>query len=375
MALTQQIIARLKPAAKPYEVRCEKLRGLLVRVQPSGTMSFVCQYARGKRITLGDARVLTLEQARAKAKEILGQAATGVDPKEERKPKVGPTTLGQFLDKHYREWIVNHHRHDDNLKRINASFHDLLPTPLNDIIPWTIEQHRKARKEAGIADSTMNRDVAALRAALNRAVDWGLIETNPLKSLKQIKTDRQGVIRYLDAGEEQRLLESLDRLSPGRRLRPMVLVSLHTGLRWGELAALRWPDCDLQLRQLTVRGAGAKSRQTRHIPLNDTSYSAIKDWAAYCQGDDEGKLDGLMFPGKVGELDNIRKSWKTLINVAGIQNFRWHDLRHTFASKLVQSGVDLNTVRELMGHQSISMTLRYAHLAPGNRAAAVALIG
>ena len=90
MALTQQIINRLKPEPKPYEIRCDKLKGFLIRVQPSGALSYVCQYARGKRITLGDARVLTLEQARTKAREILGQVATGADPQQERKPKAGP---------------------------------------------------------------------------------------------------------------------------------------------------------------------------------------------------------------------------------------------------------------------------------------------
>jgi len=369
MALTQQTVTRLKPDTKPREIRDDKIKGLLVRVQPSGTMSYVCQYGRGKRITLGDARILTLDQARTKAKEILGQVATGTDPQEDRKPKAGPLTLGRFLTDHYQEWITNHHRHDDNLNRIRASFADLLDTPLTEIIPWTIERHRKARKDAGKAASTINRDVAALRAALSRAVDWGLIESNPLKPLKQIKTDRTGVIRYLEPAEESRLLAALESLKEGDRLRPMVLTSLHTGIRWGELAGLYWKDIDLQARRLTVRGEGAKSRQTRHIPLNDTACSALLDW--------RGELPrmGLVFPGKAGVLDNVRKSWASLLQAACIEEFRWHDLRHSFASKLVQSGVDLNTVRELLGHQSMQMTLRYAHLAPEHRAAAVARIG
>jgi integrase len=371
MALTQQIISRLKPVAKPYEVRCDKLKGFLVRVQPSGTLSYVCQYARGKRITLGDARILTLDQARTKAREILGQVAAGVDPQEERKPKAGPLTLGRFLTDHYQEWITSHHRHDDNLNRIRASFVDLLDTPLSDIIPWTIERQRKARKDAGIAAGTINRDVAALRAAINRAVDWGLIESNPLKPLKQIKTDKQGVIRYLEPAEEARLLAALDNLKPVDRLRPMVLLSLHTGLRWGELTALCWKDTDLQARRLTVRGEGAKSKQTRHIPLNDTAHGALMDW----QGQSSTLPANLVFPGRTGPIDNVYKHWATLLKAAGIEGFRWHDLRHSFASKLVQAGIDLNTVRELLGHQSLQMTLRYAHLAPEHRAAAVARIG
>jgi len=369
MALTQQIIARLKPDEKPYEVRDDKLKGFLVRVQPSGSMSYVCQYGRGKRITLGDARILTLDQARTKAKEILGQVAAGVDLQEERKPKAGPLTLVQFLTDHYGPWQKTHHRRGDSEKRLTTSFADLLDKPLSDITPWLIEKHRKARKEAGTADTTINRDTVTLKAALNRAVDWGLIDDNPLAPIKQMKTDRTGVIRYLEPAEEARLLAALASLKEGDRMRPMVLVSLHTGLRWGELAGLYWKDVDLQARRLTVRGEGAKSRQTRHIPLNDTAHTALLDW--------RGELPrmGLVFPGKAGVLDNVTKSWTRLLNTAGIKEFRWHDLRHSFASKLVQAGIDLNTVRELMGHADIKMTLRYAHLAPEHRAAAVARIG
>lgn len=385
MALTQQLITRLKPAAKPYEVRCDKLKGLLVRVQPSGALSYVCQYARGKRITLGDARVLTLEQARTKAREILGQVATGTDPQEERKPKAGPLTLDKFLADHYGPWQKTHHRRGDTEQRLRAAFPDLLTKPLPDVTPWLIEKHRKARKEAGTAETTINRDVVTLKAALNRAVDWEFLDVNPLAPVKQLKTDRQGVIRYLDPAEERRLLAALDQLPDHKRLRPMVLVSMHTGLRWGELAALRWPDCDLRTRLLTVRGTDAKSKQTRYIPLNDTAHAALVAWAAHCQAeadaetddDTDAALDGPIFPGrgKTGALDNVRKSWATLLKTAGIKEFRWHDLRHHFASRLVQNGVDLNTVRELMGHADIKMTLRYSHLAPEHRAAAVARIG
>jgi integrase len=187
--------------------------------------------------------------------------------------------------------------------------------------------------------------------------------------VKQLKTDRQGIIRFLDPMEEQRLQVALEQLPAGQRLRPMVILSMHTGLRWGELAALKWKDCDLHTRLLTVRGEGAKSKQTRYIPLNDTAQASLMAWTTHMPP------EGLIFPGKAGPLNNVKKSWASLLKSAGITNFRWHDLRHQFASRLVQKGVDLNTVRELMGHQSITMTLRYSHLAPEHRAAAVSRIG
>lgn len=377
MALTQQIINRLKPDAKPYEVRCDKLKGFLLRVQPSGTMSFICQYARGKRITLGDARVMTLEQARTKAREILGKVAAGADPQEERKPKAAAMTLGEFVESHYKPYAETHHRSLKNLNCLRSTFASLLDRPLADLTPWQIELHRKARRAAGVADTTINREVVVIKAALSRAVDWGIIDGNPLDNLKQLKTDRSGgVTRYLTAAEEQRLLTALAALKPRDRLRPMVLLSLHTGVRWGELVALTWADIDLPGRRLTVRGAGAKSRQTRFIPLNDTARAALEDWQTIRRTALGDAVIGLVFPGRgAGTVDNVRKHWATVLVAARIEDFRWHDLRHSFASKLVQSGVDLNTVRELLGHQSLQMTLRYAHLAPEHRAAAVARIG
>jgi integrase len=140
-------------------------------------------------------------------------------------------------------------------------------------------------------------------------------------------------------------------------------------MRRGELFALEWRDLDLDRRTLAVRGDNAKSGKTRHIPLNDEAADTLSHWQGQ-QGD-----NGLVFPGKEGlPMDNINSSWRHLMERAKITRFRFHDLRHTFASKLVMAGVDLNTVRELLGHADIAMTLRYAHLAPAHKAAAVELL-
>ena len=147
----------------------------------------------------------------------------------------------------------------------------------------------------------------------------------------------------------------------------MILLFLHTGLRRGEVFNLTWADVDLGRANLTVRGTGAKSQQTRHVPLNTEALAVLKGWR------DQTKSDDLIFPGKNGErFNNIRRSWAGVLDAAKISGFRLHDLRHTFASRLVMAGVDLNTVRELLGHSDYAMTLRYAHLAPEHKAAAVA---
>ena len=114
--------------------------------------------------------------------------------------------------------------------------------------------------------------------------------------------------------------------------------------------------------------AHAKSGKTRYVPLNDEAVRILKTWRT-----SDVTPTGYVFPGAGGErLIDVKTAWKPLLRVAGVTGFRFHDLRHTFASRLVMAGVDLNTVRELLGHADLKMTLRYAHLAPEHKAAAVA---
>jgi integrase len=135
------------------------------------------------------------------------------------------------------------------------------------------------------------------------------------------------------------------------------------------LSALTWADIDLVNDQLTVRAEDSKSGKARYVPLNAEAVKVLNAWKR-----DGAAATDFVFPGKTdGErLVEIKTAWAKLLTSANIAQFRFHDCRHTFASKLVQAGVDLNTVRELLGHSNILMTLRYSHLAPEHRAAAVA---
>jgi integrase len=163
-------------------------------------------------------------------------------------------------------------------------------------------------------------------------------------------------------------------------LTPIVLLALNTGLRKGEIFNLTWADINLVTALLTVRGEGAKSSQTRYVPLNAEAVTVLRTWHAASghtgrvfPGSPERRPSGDTHPGDDNApLDDVKKSWLPIVRDAKLENFTFHDLRHTFASKLVMAGVDLNTVRELLGHADLKMTLRYAHLAPEHKAVAVA---
>ena len=171
------------------------------------------------------------------------------------------------------------------------------------------------------------------------------------------------MVRYLDSKEEKRLLSALRSKQTPDYLCIIVIVAMNTGLRRGELLNLNWSSVDLRKRILTVTAKTAKSSKVRHVPLNKKAAVALRLWRIKTGGQ-----------GAVFGLTDIKKSFASLLKLAEIQNFRFHDLRHHFASKLVMAGIDLNTVRELLGHVDIRMTLRYSHLAPEHKAAAVEVL-
>lgn len=127
---------------------------------------------------------------------------------------------------------------------------------------------------------------------------------------------------------------------------------------------------NLKRRVLTITGTTAKSKRTRHIPLNKEATAVLTLWQM--QSEEEG---GLLFRNADGNrFDRVNSSWRRLLKDAQVTGFRWHDMRHHFASRLVMGGVDLNTVRELLGHSEYEMTLRYAHLAPEHKMKAVEVL-
>ncbi len=153
-------------------------------------------------------------------------------------------------------------------------------------------------------------------------------------------------------------------------MKPLILLSINTGCRRGELFDLTWSNVDLDRRILTVVGAAAKSKRTRHVPLNREATLVLQGWR-----EQSDAAAGLVFVNDAGQrFDHVKSAWQRLLEDADISAFRWHDMRHHFASRLVMGCVDLNTVRELLGHSDYATTLRYAHLAPEHNVRAVEVL-
>jgi site-specific recombinase XerD len=399
-ALTQLAVEKIVPTQRPVEHRDTRLKGLVLRVTPGGSKSWYCEFARGKRVWLGRAHVLGVAEARESARAILAEVFQGIDPIEARKPKAEMPTFGAYLDGDYADWAKSSQKaHAQNLNRLKTAFKALLKKPLDKITALDVERWRAKEVERGLSNQTINRDIASIKACFNRAVDWGILPANPLAKVRKARVDDCLKVRYLSEAEEARLRTAIEEREERRRaerdtanrwraergyvllpslrdavftdhVKPLILLSINTGCRRGELFDLAWANVNLDRRILTVTGATAKSRRTRHIPLNREATSVLLNWRA--QSED---TSGLVFVNEQGErFDRANSSWRRLLKDAQITEFRWHDMRHHFASRLAMGGVDLNTIRELLGHSDYTMTLRYAHLAPEFKLKAVEVL-
>jgi integrase len=401
--LTQSYVGSLKPNPdKALWITDDEIKNLKLYVGTGGSKVWYLYYygSDGKKASkkLGSADKLTVAQARSLAQDVGGRVIRGENVKKEK--PVPKLTYGDFLRDHYEPWVVaNRKTGYETMQILNSTFGFLMSKPVTEMSVMEIEQWRTKRIQEGRKAATLNRQVTALKATLSWAYDREVIEIKPLEKLRQLsEADSDKKVRYLSHDERERLFKALDereeRIRSGRdshnlwslereystlpslrsahfvdHLKPMIIVALNTGIRQGSLLRLLWSDIDFQEGILTVRAVNAKNEKTVHIPMNETLKHTLSKWKEQTKGDG----DKLVFPSpRNGEvMDSCKSAWANLLRDAGISNFRWHDMRHDFASCLVMNGVDLNTVRELMGHSDLKMTLRYAHLAPAVKMKAV----
>ena len=216
-----------------------------------------------------------------------------------------------------------------------------------------LEQRQQERKP-----STVNSDLTMLKSMFNRANEWGdLSEYNPARDIKKLKENNERC-RYLTEEEQERLLAACSGV-----LRTVVLSAFRTGLRWGELISLKWQQAprsnfvDFENNVIFIHEALSKSKKSRYVPLAPSVKQALMDFPQ------RSETSYIFVNPKTGKpIVTLKKSFHTALKKAEIEDFRFHDLRHCFASDLVRKGTDLYVVQRLLGHSSPKMTQRYAHL-------------
>jgi integrase len=264
-------------------------------------------------------------------------------------------TFGELMDRYEKEHIVkraSHRSFGGYVKRLRTFFGN---RTLADITPRLIVEYKNYRLAAGKAPATVNRELSAIRKAFNLAVrEWEWCRSNPVCRVSMERENNKRD-RWLSDEEERCLL-----MACAPWLRDLVLFALCTGMRMGEILALTWRGVDFQRRTVTV--FRSKNGERRTIPLNQTVLTVLREKAKV-----RAIQTDLVFCSKtLTPLENghLRRSFRLALKKARIEDFHFHDLRHTFATRLVQAGVDLYKVQRLLGHKSPIMTQRYAYHYP-----------
>ena len=227
-----------------------------------------------------------------------------------------------------------------------------------------IENMQNAIIGKGLSISYANRLAAVLKSMMAKALDWDMITENDLKRIRKAKQLKGEIkrLKYLSEEEVDRLISNCEPY-----LKPIVITALNTGMRSGEIRSLTWDRVDLKNRIILLDKT--KNGERREIPINDTLYQTLSGLIRNL------KTDYVFHnPDTLKPYYDIKKSWQTALKKSHILDFHFHDLRHTFASWLVMAGVDLATVKDLMGHKDITITLRYSHLAASHIKAAVSFL-
>lgn len=244
---------------------------------------------------------------------------------------------------------------------------------LDEVTAKDVEAFKGEKRASGLGPKTVNNMLTVLRKLLATAIDWEVIEKIPRIRRLNVAPAK---FDWLTREEANRFLRAIDAHYPAWR--PLFWLALRTGLRRGELFALKWEDIDLTARTVTVRHSVFRGRlyapkggKARTVPLTRDVTEVLRQ----AQGSER---DAFLFPAKDGKLSRHQghadRPLKGALKRAGLRPIRFHDLRHSFASQLASAGRSLKEVQELLGHESIAVTMRYAHLAPGRMREAVAVL-
>jgi integrase len=289
-------------------------------------------------------------------------------PPERRKPLMFEEVL-----ENYRRALERQQGDDgwgpERFRRLRETFGR---QPAAAITPEKVEAFRDELSEDH-APATVNRHLQLLRAVFLRAIRDGKVDSTPTSKVRFHRENNKRE-RYLSDDEERRLFETLPAW-----LHPLVTVALHTGMRKSELLKLKWSDVDFTTGTIHVRDP--KSGENEHVLMNETTKRALKTLSdsrtrvVDLKDALQRHLNRYVFTApEGGYIHVLNRYWYPALRRAGIDGLRFHDLRHTFASRVAMSGVDLYTLQALMRHRSPQMTQRYAHLSAAHQREAIGLL-
>jgi integrase len=339
----------------------EDLPGFMLEVRSSGGKTFYQRYrdrrGRERQFKIGSARVLTVRQARIKARSILAEAVLGKDPQKERELLREIPTLAHFVRASYLPFAKSAKRSwqtDETVLRIH-----ILPRlgrlALDQISPQQVAELLHHMRERDYASGTTNRVLVLLRYMFNLAKKWGIagVSNNPAAELKTAPDVCRE--RFLTAEESHRLLKAIE-TDENQIAAQSIKLLLLTGARRNEITQAKWEYVDWQKKSLLV--PCSKSGRPRLIQLNSAALELLRSIRRQPE-------DIFIFPSTVTGRPpkSLHFPWTRIRKRAGLTGFRLHDLRHSFASFLVNKGVSIYVVQGLLGHANVRATQRYAHLA------------
>jgi integrase len=361
--LTPKFVREIECPAdkKRADIFDSQLPGFLLEVRASGGKTFYVRYRnqRGvvKQIKVGSARVLKVEEARKQAQKILAQISLGADPSEEKATLKAVPTFAEFAADRYMPFVKGYKRSwqsDDCYLR-----HHLLPAfgkkHLDEITKRDVIAFHHGMRAKGYAVGTCNRCLILLRYAMNLAVRWEIpgLATNPTKDVALFENPNKKE-RFLSQEEAQKLYEAVCQ-SANPMLRYIVPMLILTGARKREVLDSKWEDFDLARKRWRI--PITKTGRPRHVPLSD---GVLRLLATLPHDDDCPWV--FANPKTRKPYASFFYSWDTARKQAGLADVRIHDLRHSFASFLVNAGRSLYEVQKILGHTQIRTTQRYAHL-------------
>ena len=347
------------PASPSREMEyCDtEVVGLRLLVSKTGRKFFDLRYrvsGRRRVMRLGEYPSVDLRSARQRANAAKADASRGVDPLAEQQKRASIPTFSEFSAEYLEHAKSSKRSWRDDEIRLNLH---LLPAfgrmQLSDITTRHVQQtHNKLR--GSLSAATCNRYLSLLHRMFSLACQWGYLERNPAKVVKKYREDNQRH-RYLSADELRRFLAALEGHT-NRVVSGLFRFLLSTGLRKGEAMALRWQDVDMEREMIFINKSKTKRRM---VVINAVAKGVIQDMEALRRNGHP-----YVFPGRGpgSPVCNPNKAFRAILKAAKIDDCRIHDLRHSFASCVINGGATLYTVQALLGHSSPQMTARYAHL-------------